>query len=246
MSRLDGKVALITGGSRGIGAGIARKLAGDGADIAITYARSSERALATVNSIIAEGRRAIAIEADNADPAKVEAAVRQTVKELGRIDILVNNVGIFLVGSIDAVSLEAFDQTFSINVRSAFLASKIAASYMGNGGRIISIGSNFAERIPAPGLSLYAASKAALVGLTKGMARDLGTRGITVNIVQPGSTNTDMNPANGPNSPQQIGRMAIPRFGEVTDIAGLVAWLASSESQFVTGAAMTIDGGASV
>jgi 3-oxoacyl-[acyl-carrier protein] reductase len=172
--------------------------------------------------------------------------VKQTVKELGRLDILVNNAGIFLVGSIDAVSLEDFDQTFSVNVRSAFLASKIAATYMGNGGRIISIGSNFAERIPAPGLSLYAASKAALVGLTKGMARDLGTRGITVNIVQPGSTNTDMNPANGPNSPRQIGRMAIPRFGEATDIAGLVAWLASSESQFVTGAAMTIDGGASV
>jgi 3-oxoacyl-[acyl-carrier protein] reductase len=199
-----------------------------------------------VNSIIAEGRRAIAIEADNADPAKVGAAVKQTLKELGRLHILVNNAGIFLVGSIDAVSLEDFDQTFSVNVRSAFLASKIAATYMGNGGRIISIGSNFAERIPAPGLSLYAASKAALLGLTKGMARDLGTRGITVNIVQPGSTNTDMNPANGPNSPQQIGRMAIPRFGEATDIAGLVAWLASSESQFVTGAAMTIDGGASV
>jgi 3-oxoacyl-[acyl-carrier protein] reductase len=246
MSRLEPKVALITGGSRGIGAAIARKLAGDGADIAITYARSSERAVATVNSIIAEGRRAIAIEADNADPAKVGAAVKQTLKELGRLHILVNNAGIFLVGSIDAVSLEDFDQTFSVNVRSAFLASKIAATYMGNGGRIISIGSNFAERIPAPGLSLYAASKAALVGLTKGMARDLGTRGITVNIVQPGSTNTDMNPANGPNSPQQIGRMAIPRFGEATDIAGLVAWLASSESQFVTGAAMTIDGGASV
>jgi 3-oxoacyl-[acyl-carrier protein] reductase len=198
MSRLEGKVALITGGSRGIGAAIARKLAGDGADIAITYARSSERAVATGNSIIAEGRRAIAIEADNADPAKVGAAVKQTLKELGRLHILVNNAGIFLVGSIDAVSLEDFDQTFSVNVRSAFLASKIAATYMGNGGRIISIGSNFAERIPAPGLSLYAASKAALVGLTKGMARDLGTRGITVNIVQPGSTNTDMNPANGP------------------------------------------------
>lgn len=204
MSNLKGKVALVTGGSRGIGAAIAQRLARDGADIAITYARSSERARVIVDSVASTRRRAIAIAADNGDAPKVEGAVKQTVKEFGRIDILVNNTGIFVVGPIDALSLDAFDQTFSVNVRSAFLASKVAATYMEHGGRIISIGSNFAERIPAPGLSLYAASKAALVGLTKGMARDLGTRGITVNVVQPGSTNTDMNPADGPNSSQQI------------------------------------------
>jgi 3-oxoacyl-[acyl-carrier protein] reductase len=246
MSRLKGRIALVTGGSRGIGAAVALRLARDGADVAITYASSSEKARAVVDSITAEGRRAIAISADSADTAKVEDAIQETVKAFGRIDILVNNVGIFSVGPIGTLSVETFDQTFSINVRSAFVASKTASAHMGDGGRIILIGSNFAERVPTPGLSLYAASKAALVGLTKGMARDLGTRGITVNIVQPGSTNTDMNPANGPHSPQQIGRMAIPRFGEATDIAELVSWLAGSESQFVTGAALTIDGGANV
>jgi 3-oxoacyl-[acyl-carrier protein] reductase len=246
MGKLDGRVALVTGGSRGIGAAIAQRLGSDGADVAITYARSTERARQIVNAVLADGRRAIAIAADNADAAKVEAAVNETVKQLGRIDILVNNVGIFLVGTLDAVALDAFDQIFSINVRSAFIASKTAAAHMADGGRIVSIGSNFAERVPGPGLSLYSASKAALIGLTKGMARDLGARGITVNVVQPGSTNTEMNPADGPHSPQQVGRMAIPRFGEAADIAALVAWLASDESKFVTGATLTIDGGANV
>jgi 3-oxoacyl-[acyl-carrier protein] reductase len=246
MSRLNGRIALVTGGSRGIGAAVALCLARDGADVAITYARSAEKARAVLDSITAGGRRAIAIEADNADAAKVEDAVKETVKVFGRIDILVNNAGIFSVGPIETLSVEAFDQAFSVNVRSAFVASKIASAHMGEGGRIILIGSNFAERVPAPGLSLYAASKAALVGLTKGMARDLGARGITVNVVQPGSTNTDMNPADGPHSPQQIGRMAIPRFGEATDIAEFVSWLAGNESRFVTGAALTIDGGANV
>ncbi len=187
MSRLKGRIALVTGGSRGIGAAVAPRLARDGADVAITYASSSEKARAVVDSITAEGRRAIAISADSADTAKVEDAIQETVKAFGRIDILVNNVGIFSVGPIGTLSVETFDQTFSINVRSAFVASKTASAHMGDGGRIILIGSNFAERVPTPGLSLYAASKAALVGLTKGMARDLGTRSITVNIVQPGS-----------------------------------------------------------
>lgn len=154
---------------------------------------------------------------------------------------MVNNAGIFPTGSLEILSIEVFDETFSVNVRSVLVASEIAAA----AGRIISIGSNFAERISGPGLSLYAASKAGLVGLTNGMASDVGPRGITVNIVQPGSTNTDMNPANGPNVSQQLGRMAIPRFGETTDIAGFVPWLADGESRFITGAALTIDGGAS-
>jgi 3-oxoacyl-[acyl-carrier protein] reductase len=245
MSHLEGRVALVTGGSRGIGAAIAQRLARDGADVVLTYARASERAHAIVDAISAGGHRAIAIAADNADPAKIEGAVRQAVSAFGKIDILVNNAGIFPTGSLETLSIEMFEETFSVNVRSVFVASKIAAAHMEDGGRIISIGSNFAERIPGPGLSLYAASKAALVGLTKGMARDLGPRGITVNIVQPGSTNTDMNPANGPNVSQQLARMAIPRFGETTDIAGFVSWLAGGESRFITGAALTIDGGAS-
>jgi 3-oxoacyl-[acyl-carrier protein] reductase len=164
MSRLKGRIALVTGGSRGIGAAVALRLARDGADVAITYAHSSEKARAVVDSIRAGGRRSIAIAADNANSAKVEYAVKQTVNEFGRIDILVNNAGIFPVGSIETLSVEAFDETFSINVRSAFVASKTASAHMCDGGRIISIGSNFAERVPTPGLSLYAASKGGTCG----------------------------------------------------------------------------------
>ncbi|MPY91375.1 MAG: SDR family oxidoreductase [Luteitalea sp.] len=244
MSKLQGKVALVTGGSRGIGAAIAMKLAEEGATVALTYARSVEKARAVVSNIEAVGRRSLAIAADNTDSTAVEAAVRQTVAALGRLDILVNNAGIFLAGPLETLSLQDFDTAFSVNVRAVFIASRAAAGHMDEGGRIISIGSNLAERAPGPGLSLYAASKAALVGLTKGMARDLGPRGITVNVVHPGSTDTDMNPAEGPLADEQRSLMAIPRYGEPRDVAGLVAWLASTEGRFVTGAALTIDGGA--
>lgn len=244
MPRLEGKVALVTGGSRGIGAAIARKLAHDGADVALTYVRSAENAQAVVAAMKAEGRRGLAIAADSADPAAVEAAVAETVAAFGRIDILVNSAGIFLVGPLDDLTLEDFDTTVAVNLRAAFVASKAAARLMGEGGRIISIGSNLADRVPGPGISLYALSKAALVGLTKGLARDLGPRGITVNVVQPGSTDTDMNPAAAPGADGQRSLMAIPRFGEPHDVAGLVAWLAGAEGRFVTGAALTIDGGA--
>jgi 3-oxoacyl-[acyl-carrier protein] reductase len=243
MAKLEGKVALVTGGSRGIGAAIARRLAADGADVALTYARSAEKAHAVVADIRSAGRRGLALAADNADPRAVERAVDAAMDAFGRLDILVNNAGIYSVASLDALTVEDFDAAVAVNVRAPFVASKAAAARMGEGGRIISIGSNLAERVLGPGISLYALTKAALVGLTKAMARDLGPRGITVNVVQPGSTDTDMNPASGPHADGQRSLMAIPRFGNPHDIAGLVAWLASAEAQFVTGAAVTIDGG---
>jgi 3-oxoacyl-[acyl-carrier protein] reductase len=243
-STLEGKVALVTGGSRGIGAAIAMRLGREGANVALTYARSAEKARAVVSDLEAVGRRALAIAADNTDPRAVDAAVKQTVATFGRLDILVNNAGIFSAGPLDTLTLQDFDAAMAVNVRAVFIASRAAAAQMGEGGRIISIGSNLAERVPGPGLSIYAASKAALVGLTKGMARDLGSRGITVNVVHPGSTDTDMNPAEGPSADAQRSLMAIPRYGEPCDVAGLVAWLASPAGRFVTGAALTIDGGA--
>jgi 3-oxoacyl-[acyl-carrier protein] reductase len=244
ISSLQGTAALVTGGSRGIGAAIARKLAQDGADVALTYVRSAQKAESVVASIQETGRRGLALAADNSDPAAVERAVDETMAAFGRLDILVNSAGIFLVGPLEALTLQDFDTTIAVNVRAAFVAAKSAAARMNNGGRIIFIGSNLAERASAPGRSLYTLSKAALTGLAKGLAHDLGPRAITVNVVHPGSTDTDMNPASGPHADQQRSRMAIPRFGEPDDIAGLVVWLASPEGRFVTGASLTIDGGA--
>lgn len=241
---LLGKVALVTGGSRGIGAAIARQLAAAGADVALTYVRSAEKAQAVVEEIEALGRRGLAIEADNVDADAVEKAVAETAARLGRLDILVNSAGIWHAGTIDTVTLAQFDETMAVNFRAPFIASKAAAAVMHDGGRIISIGSNLAERVPDDGVGLYSASKAALVGLTKGLARDLGPRGITVNVVHPGSTNTDMNPANGDHADAQRNRMAIPEYGAPEDIAGLITWLAGPQGRFVTGAAWTIDGGA--
>ncbi len=241
---LRGKVALVTGGSRGIGAAIARQLARAGADVALTYVRSAEKAEAVVKEIEVLGRRGLAIQADNTDAQAVEASVATTIAQLGRLDILVNSAGIWHAGPLETVTLEQLDETMAVNFRAPFIASKAAAAVMPEGGRIISIGSNLAERVPDAGIGLYSASKAALVGLTKGLARDLGPRGITVNVVHPGSTNTDMNPADGDHANAQRGRMAIPEYGSPDDIAGLVAWLAGPQGRFVTGAALTIDGGA--
>jgi 3-oxoacyl-[acyl-carrier protein] reductase len=202
------------------------------------------RAVPPLTEIERAGRRGLAIAADNTDSSAVRAAVERTAAEFGRLDILVNNAGLFVAKPLEALTLDDFERTVAINVRAVFVASQAAAARMGEGGRIISIGSNLAERVPAPGMSLYSLSKAALIGLTKGLARDLGPRGITVNLVHPGSTNTDMNPANGEDADAQRSLMAIPRFGDPRDVAGLVAWLASEESRFATGAAFTIDGGA--
>lgn len=241
---LNGKAALVTGGSRGIGAAIARRLAADGAGVAITYVNGEERALAVVREIEAAGGRGIVIKADNRDAAAIEAAVDEAAKAFGRLDILVNSAGIWRAAPIDALSLADFDETMAVNLRAPFVAVKAAAAHMGEGGRIISIGSNLAERATDTGLSAYSASKAALVGLTKAFARDLGPRGITANVVHPGSTDTDMNPAAGPHAEHQRQKMAMPRFGTADEIAGMVAWLAGPEGRFVTGAALTIDGGA--
>ncbi|TPN66571.1 SDR family oxidoreductase [Mesorhizobium sp. B1-1-1] len=243
-NRLSGKAALVTGGSRGIGAAIARKLAADGASVALTYVNGEEQARAVVGEIEAKGGRAIAIRADSRDAAAVARAVDDVASAFGRLDILVNSAGIWRAAPIDTLSLADFDETMEVNLRAPFVASKAAVAHMGEGGRIISIGSNLAERVTDTSLSAYSASKAALVGLTKALARDLGARGITANIVHPGSTDTDMNPASGPHAEHQREKMATPRFGDADEVAGMVAWLAGPEGRFVTGAALTIDGGA--
>ncbi|WP_175704198.1 SDR family NAD(P)-dependent oxidoreductase [Burkholderia ambifaria] len=244
MNRLQGKRALVTGGSRGIGAAIAKRLAADGADVAITYEKSAERARAVVADIEALGRRAVAIQADSADPVAVRGAVDQAAQTLGGLDILVNNAGIFRGGALDDLTLDDIDATLNVNVRAVIVASQAAARHLGEGGRIVSTGSCLATRVPDAGMSLYAASKAALIGWTQGLARDLGARGITVNIVHPGSTDTDMNPADGEHAGAQRSRMAIPQYGKVEDVAALVAFVVGPEGRSINGTGLTIDGGA--
>lgn len=244
MNRLENKTALVTGGSRGIGAAIAERLAAEGADVAFTYNGSSaEQVGAVTGSIEKHGRKALAIKADSADPVAVQQAVDQAAATLGRLDILVSNAAIAIYKPITDFTIADFDKVMAVNVRSVFAGIQAALRYMTAGSRIITIGSCNAERVPLPNGSLYAMSKSALVGLTKGIARDLGTKGITVNLVQPGPVDTDMNPANSPRADILRGIMAIPHYGNGSDIAGMVAYLASSESGFITGAALTIDGG---
>ena len=240
---LHGKVALIQGGSRGIGAAIAQRLAREGAAVAITFVSSPDKAAELVRGIEAAGGRGLAIRADSSDPDAVRAAVRQTVEHFGALDILVNNAGVLAIAPIEEFSLEDFDRTLAVNVRSVFVASQEAARHMGEGGRIITIGSTNAERMPFAGGSVYAMSKSAIVGLTRGMARDLGPRGITVNNVQPGPVDTDMNPDDSEFADGLKGLMAIPRYGRAEEIAAFVAYLAGPEAGYVTGASLTIDGG---
>jgi 3-oxoacyl-[acyl-carrier protein] reductase len=243
MTSLAGKRAFITGGSRGIGAGIARRLAADGADVAITYERSAERAAAVVQEIQQRGRRALALRVDSRDSAALKRAIDEVARTLGGIDILVNNAGLFKAGPLEELTDEDVDSMLAVNVRAVIGASRAAAVHMGEGGRIISIGSCLAGHTARPGVSLYAMSKAALSGWTQGLARDLGPRGITVNIIHPGPTDTEMNPANGPAADTQRSRMAIPRYGTPEDIAALVAFVASPESRYITGAGIASDGG---
>jgi 3-oxoacyl-[acyl-carrier protein] reductase len=240
---LQDKRALVTGGSRGIGAAIVRRLARDGAHVALTYVSRADQAEATVQAARAAGVKAVAIQADSADPKAVAAAVERTVAELGGIDILVNNAGIATVAPIEAFKLEDFDRTFAVNVRAVWVATQAAVAHMKPGGRVINIGSCNAERMPFAGGGVYAMSKAALVGLVKGLARDLGPRGITINNVQPGPTNTDMNPAEGAFAETLKGFLAIPRYGTPDEIAGMVAYLAGPDAALVTGASLTIDAG---
>lgn len=240
---LSGKVALIQGGSRGIGAAIVERLAAEGASVAFTYVSSASKAQALQDSIIAKGGKALAIHADSADAEAIRRAVNDSVKAFGRLDILINNAGVLAIAPLDEFKLEDFDRTLAINVRSVFIATQEAARHMGEGGRIINIGSTNADRMPFAGGGPYAMSKAALVGLTKGLARDLGPRGITINNVQPGPVDTDMNPADSDFAASLMDLMAIRRYGHAEEVAGFVAYLASAEAGYITGASLTIDGG---
>lgn len=240
---LAGKVAFVQGGSRGIGAAIARRLARDGAAVALTYMRSPDKAQQVVKDIVDAGGRALAIQADSSMPDAIRTAIDQAAATFGRIDILVNNAGVLALGAVDELTMEDFDRTVAVNVRSVFVAVQQAVRHMGEGGRIITIGSTNADRMPFAGGSVYAMSKSAIVGLTKGLARDLGPRGITVNNVQPGPVDTDMNPADSDFAESLRGLMAINRYGKADEIASFVAYLAGPETAYVTGANLMIDGG---
>ncbi|MBP1181615.1 3-oxoacyl-ACP reductase family protein [Methylobacterium sp. PvR107] len=244
MSELAGKRALVTGASRGIGAAIALALADRGADVAITYERSVERAAGIVRAIEAKGRRAIAVQADSADASAVRRSVDETAESLGGLDILVNNAGIARGGPVAEMSLADVDAILDVNVRSVVLASQAAIPHLTEGGRIISIGSCLGERVPFPGVTVYSMSKSALLSFTRGLARELGPRGITVNLVQPGSTDTDMNPADGAQSDTQRAMTALGHYGKPEDIAAAVAFLASPAARQITGTTLTVDGGA--
>jgi len=242
---LKGKRALVTGASRGIGAAIAKALAAEGADVAITYEKSAEAAGEVVNAIKAIGRRAVAIQADSADAAAVQASVEKTVAELGGLDILVNNAGILRLSPVKDISLEDVNALLNVNVRAPIVASKAAIPHLGNGGRIINIGSFFADKVPGgAGLPVYALTKSALTAFSQGLARELGPSDITVNVVQPGSIDTDMNPAHGPFGEILRSITALGRYGKVEDIANIVTFLASPKAQYITGTALTVDGGA--
>jgi 3-oxoacyl-[acyl-carrier protein] reductase len=211
--------------------------------VLLTYVSQPHHAEETVKAAQAFGRRALAIQADSADPQAVIAAVERTVTEFGGIDLLVNNAGVAPFAPIDDFSLEDFDRTIAVNVRAVFVATQAAVKHMQRGGRVINIGSCNAERMPFAGGAVYAMSKAALVGLVKGLARDLGPRGITVNNIQPGPVDTDMNPATGEFATMVKQLMALPHYADVDEIAAMVAYVASPEAGFVTGASLTIDGG---
>lgn len=243
MAGLAGKVALVTGGSRGIGAAIATRLAEDGADVAFTYLNATEQAKSVRADIESRGRRALAIQADSGDADAVVEAVTRTVGELGRLDILVNNAGVFPYGPIDDVTSEELERTLAVHVRGVFLATQAAVRHMGPGGRVISIGSCFAERVPYEGVALYAMTKSALIGFTKGLARDLGPRGITANVVHPGSTNTDMNPADGEGADHERSFIVLGHYAEPADIAATVSHLAGESGRYITGASIAVDGG---
>ncbi|SFK37844.1 3-oxoacyl-ACP reductase family protein [Methylorubrum salsuginis] len=243
MNELAGKRALVTGASRGIGAAIALALAGRGADVAITYERSADRAAEVVRQIEAKGRRGLALQADSADPAAVRRSVEATVEGLGGLDILVNNAGIARGGTVAEMDLADIDALLNVNVRAVVLASQAAIPHLGSGGRIVTIGSCLAERVPFPGVTVYSMTKSALLAFTRGLARELGARDITVNLVQPGGTDTDMNPADGPHSAGILAHTPLGRYGTPDDVAATVAFLAGPAARQITGTTLTVDGG---
>ncbi|TCL69756.1 3-oxoacyl-ACP reductase family protein [Rhizobium sp. BK251] len=240
--RLSGKVALVTGGSRGIGAAIVRRFSAEGAAVAFTYSASAQKAEEITAEIKAAGGRALAIRADSGNVSEVQQAVAETIAAFGRLDILVNNAGIQIYGDVAEFPIEDFDRMFAVNVRAAFVAAQSAVRHMGDGGRIITIGSVTGDRAGFPTASVYSMTKGAVAAMTRGLARDLGPRGITVNNIQPGPTATDMNAGQ---EKQDFLKTLLPvgRLGTDSEIAGLAAYLASPEASFVTGASLTIDGG---
>jgi 3-oxoacyl-[acyl-carrier protein] reductase len=243
MKTLSNKVAIVTGGSRGIGAAIAKRLASDGASVAITYTRGADAAASVVKEIQAAGGAAIAIQADASDPQMVVAAINQTVETFGGLDVLVNNAGTAIPKPFEETSLEEMDQVIDINLRGVFVATHAALKHLRNGGRVITIGSCVGERMMTPGLVAYSATKGAVKMFTQGLAREVGARAITVNNVQPGPIDTDLNPAVGDWATPQIANTALKRYGHVDDVASLVSFVAGPEASYITGASLTVDGG---
>ena len=243
MNKLEGKIAFITGGSRGIGAAIAKRLAADGANVAITYTKGADAAAAVVKEIERAGRKAIAIQADAADAEAVKAAVEKTVATFGRLDVLVNNAGTAIPKTFEETTLEEIDRVIDINLRGTFVATQAALKHMKDGGRIIMIGSSVGERMMTPGLVPYSATKGAVKMFTQGLSREVGNRGITVNNIQPGPIDTGLNPAAGDWAAPQKASTALNRYGSVDDVAALVAFVAGPEASFITGANLTVDGG---
>jgi 3-oxoacyl-[acyl-carrier protein] reductase len=243
MTKLAKKVALVTGGSRGIGAAIAKRLAADGASVAITYASDAKSAADVVKAIEGAGGKAIAIQANAADAKAVQSAVEKTVAALGGIDVLVSNAGTAIPKSFEDSTLEDIDKMFDINVRGVLVATQAALKHMKSGGRVITIGSCVGERMMTPGLVAYSATKGAVKMFTQGLAREVGGRGITVNNVQPGPIDTDLNPASGDWAAPQKANTALNRYGTVDEVAALVSFVASPEASYITGANLTVDGG---
>jgi 3-oxoacyl-[acyl-carrier protein] reductase len=241
--RLEGKTALVTGGSRGIGAAIAKRLAADGAKVAITYSNGADAAAAVVKAIESAGGKAIAIQANATDPKAVQAAIDKTISALGKLDVLVNNAGTAIPKKFEETTLEELDQVINLNIRGVFIATQAALKQMSHGGRIISIGSCVGERMMTPGLVPYSATKSAIRMFTQGLSREVGDRGITVNNVQPGPIDTDLNPASGDWAVPQRAATALNRYGKVEEVAALVAFIASPEASYITGANLTVDGG---
>ena len=243
MANLTGKSAFVTGGSRGIGAGIARRLAADGANVAITYTKGREAAASVVDEIERAGGKAMAVQAEATDAKAVAAAVDQAVAAYGRLDVLVNNAGTAIPKPFEEATLEELDRVIDINVRGTLIATHAALKHMKDGGRIIMIGSSVGERMMTPGLAAYAATKGAIKMFVQGLSREVGNRGITVNNVQPGPIDTDLNPVAGDWATPQIANTALKRYGHVNDIAAMVAFVAGPEAGYITGTSLTVDGG---